>query len=174
MKTLGLVDLQNIWYGMQRVTGLAARIDFVKLRKAISTSEEDLMIAYVITPVQGETKQPLRDDRKFAAFLKKAGFSVHRQYAQINMDDSGVHFDKSHTADRMFFDVVKFLPSFDRLVVVSGSGAMIPLVNKAKSDGKPVVIASFDKAGDLNRELGALADSLIHLDASYKFERATR
>jgi hypothetical protein len=175
VRTLAVVDVQNIFYGLKRVTGVGeARFDYVRFRKEMTTSPEDLFVAYVVTPVVGRDSVagiPLRDDSAFVHFMKKAGYKIQRHFARVYMEegDKEVQFDRTSPADRMFLDTLRYLGSYDRLVIVSGSGSMIPLAEKAKEKGKKVVVASFDKAGDLNRELAALADELVHLDATYRY-----
>ena len=69
----------------------------------------------------------------------------------------------------MILDAIRYIPAYDQVVIVSGAGATISVAEKAHENGKRVIVAAFEKAGDLNQELKARADKLVQLDASFRF-----
>lgn len=175
MKSVVFVDIQNVFYGLKRITGdQRARCDFVKLRNVLSSSEDDLFLAYIVTPVMGaDSPRPhvMKDDAWFIHFLRKSGYQVRRHFARVfqSKDDDSVQFDRTSPVREMVIDSLRHIHSFDRVVIVSGSGATIPLADKAHELGKLVVVASFERAGDLNPGLKARADETVQLDASFQY-----
>lgn len=174
-KSVVFVDVQNLYYGMRRVTGdPAARCDYVALRNVLRSSPDDLFLAYVVTPVLGadsEYPHVMKDDAWFIRFLRKSGYQVRRHFARVyqSRDGDGVQFDHTSPIREMVFDSARYTHAFDRVVIVSGSGAMIQIADRARELGKRVAVACFERAKDLNPALKIRADEVIQLEAGLRY-----
>lgn len=184
MKSLVLVDVPQLWHGIKRVTGdPKARLDYVRLRKELSESPQDVFIAYLACLVSARGGHPLRDDSNFTNLLNRSGYLVHRSYVPVKSGEMGPR-QEDPTASvygPALTATITRLPEFDVLRIVSGSGGFIPMAEHAKELGKTVVVYSFGKlpsgnshkvsgAGDLNPTLHELADCTIFLNASYVYD----
>ena len=176
MKTLVMVDVQSLFYGMKRVTGdYFARVDYQKLRDLLKEGSDVLQLnAYIMTLVTDQNRRGQKSDENFAKMLRKFGYNVKRHYCTMEITDGAtrnVTVSKPTQMTReIVLDAIRFLPTVDRVIIVSGSGAMLPVARKAKELGKQVWVACFEKAGDLNRELRKAVDNVITLDAEMQWK----
>jgi uncharacterized LabA/DUF88 family protein len=68
----------------------------------------------------------------------------------------------------MVFDALHYLDIIDKLVIVSGNGVLAEAAKTAKTKGKIVWVACFEKSGDLHREFRPIVDKVIGLDETLK------
>lgn len=175
MKTLAMVDCQSLFYGMKRVTGdYFARVDYQKLRDVLKEGSDTLQATvYIMTLVTDQNRRGQKSDENFTKMLRKFGYNVKRHYCTVAITDGAtrnVTVSKPTQMTReIVLDSIRLLPTVDRLIIVSGSGAMLPVARKAKELGKEVWVSCFEKAGDLNRELRKAVDKVIVLDASIQW-----
>lgn len=171
MKTLVIVDIQNLFLASRKVFGPLARIDYVKLKELFKDTPEDTVdaIAYILA-------SPYHDDKKFLKFLKKHDYILFRKFAKLaNTNDtneySNVQFKNRSWTNHMVWESIKMLPNYQKLVIVSGNGAFCSVIEAAKVSNKPTKVVSFD--GTLQSELATLANSVVLLDKAYIFDSAS-
>jgi len=145
-----LMDVQNLYHSARNF--YSARVNFGEiLKEAISSRKYIRSFAYVVRTKTGEEKPffealtklgietRVRDLQEFYGGMKKADWDV------------GIVIDAIRTA-----------PSVDVIVLCSGDGDFIPLVEYLKNQGKRMEIMAFGKT--TSSKLIEVADEFIDLD----------
>src|SRR3989338_1226394 len=145
-----LIDVQNLYYSARNLYGKKVNFGEV-LKEGVAGRKFIRSFAYVVRTKTGEEKPffiqmtklaiktGVRDFREFYGGAKKADWDV------------GIVIDAIRTA-----------ASLDVIVLASGDGDFIPLVEYLKNQGKRVEILSFGKTTSL--KLKETADEFIDLD----------
>ena len=147
-----LIDVQNLYHSAKNLYG--RRVNFGEILKT-AVSQRNLIraFAYVVRTKSGEEKPffealnnlgieiRVRDLQEFYGGMKKADWDV------------GIVIDAIRTA-----------PSLDVIVLCSGDGDFIPLVEYLKNQGKRVEIIAFGKT--TSSKLKEITDEFIDLDKS--------
>jgi len=144
------IDVQSLYRSAKNL--YKARVNFKEVVKAAVASRRLIRsFAYVVRTKTGEEKPffealvkldietRIRDLKEFYGGLKKADWDV------------GIVIDAVRTA-----------PSVDVIVLASGDGDFVPLVEYLKNQGKKVEIAAFNHSA--SAELIASADEFIDLE----------
>jgi len=145
-----LIDVQNLYHSAKNL--YRARVNFREILK-LAVSQRNLIraFAYVVRTKTGEEKPffealtksgietRVRDLQEFYGGLKKADWDVG-----------------------ITIDAVKIAPSVDTIVLASGDGDFIALVEYLKNQGKRVEIIAFGRSASLN--LKEVADEFIDLE----------
>lgn len=128
------VDAANILYSQQT---LGWRVDYQKL-KAYFETECDLRSIYFYTGRVGS-------NGKQQSFLKKLetfGYVVKaKEVKRIQVDKDAFEW-KGNLDVELTIDVLKNLPNFDTLVLLSGDSDFAALLDTAKESGKRVIVMS--------------------------------
>lgn len=145
-----LIDVQNLYHSAKNL--YKARVNFREILKlAISQRSLIRTFAYVVRTKTGEEKPffealtklgietRVKDLQEFYGGLKKADWDVG-----------------------IAVDAVRIAPSVDALVLVSGDGDFIPLVDYLKNQGKRVEVIAFGRSASL--KLKEAADEFIDLE----------
>lgn len=145
-----LIDVQNLYHSAKNL--YKARVNFKEILKlAISQRSLIRTFAYVVKTKTGEEKPffealiklgietRVKDLQEFYGGLKKADWDVG-----------------------IVVDAVRIAPSVDALVLVSGDGDFIPLVEYLKNQGKRVEIIAFGRSASL--KLKEAADEFLDLE----------
>jgi uncharacterized protein (TIGR00288 family) len=145
-----LIDVQNLYHSAKNL--YKARVNFKEILKlAISQRSLIRAFAYVVRTKTGEEKPffealvklgietRVKDLQEFYGGLKKADWDVG-----------------------IVVDAIRIAPSVDALVIVSGDGDFIPLVDYLKNQGKRVEIIAFGRSASL--KLKEAADEFIDLE----------
>jgi uncharacterized LabA/DUF88 family protein len=130
-KRVGIfVDVQNIFYASKQFN---SRLDFDKLLK-ISVGSRRLIraIAYVV-------QSPEVDQSSFISMLQQKSYEVRRKDLRQRSDGSA----KGDWDMGMAIDVMRFVNTLDVVVLVSGDGDFVSLVNLVKTIGPRVEVISF-------------------------------
>lgn len=130
-KRVGIfVDVQNIFYASKQFN---SRLDFDKLLK-ISVGSRRLIraIAYVV-------QSPDVDQSSFISMLQQKSYEVRRKDLRQRSDGSA----KGDWDMGMAIDVMRFVNTLDVVVLVSGDGDFVSLVNLVKTIGPRVEVVSF-------------------------------
>jgi len=110
------VDVQNLYYSARSVYG--AKVNFKEvLKEAVKGRNLIRAIAYVI-------KADVKDEKNFFDALTKIGFEVHAKDLQIF---PGGH-KKGDWDIGIAMDSIEQAPKLDTVVLISGDGDFIPLV----------------------------------------------
>ncbi len=144
-----LIDTQNMYHSAKNLYG--ARVNFGQvLKKAVDGRKLVRAIAYVISTETGEEKH-------FFEALTKAGIETRVKDLQIFIGG----FKKADWDVGMTIDAVKLSPQLDALVLVTGDGDFVPLVEYLKAHGQQVEIIAFGKSA--SSQLIESADDFIDL-----------
>lgn len=125
------VDVQNMYYSAKNV--YQAKVDFSKvLFDGVSGRKLIRAFAYVI-------KADVGAEKEFFEALNKIGFEVKMKELQIFYGG-----DKKGDWDvGLCMDVIRMLPKIDVMVLVSGDGDYIDLLEYAKSQGVRTEVIAF-------------------------------
>ncbi|MBI4531374.1 MAG: NYN domain-containing protein [Candidatus Latescibacteria bacterium] len=124
------VDVQNIFYAAKQFN---ARLDFEKLlRTSVGHRRLIRAIAYVI-------QSPEVDQSGFITMLQQKNYEVKRKNLRLRSDGSA----KGDWDMGMAIDMISLADRLDVVVLVSGDGDFVSLVNLIKTMGPRVEVFSF-------------------------------
>ncbi len=153
------VDVQNVYHSAKNL--YRARVNFSQLIKTLSEGRILVRaIAYVVKSegVPGYEVET-REDSFFEA-LKKSGL-------ELRMKDLQIYHGGAKKADwdvGMAVDAIRMAGSLDVVILVTGDGDFIPLVEYLKwGAGKQVEIAGFSRTASL--KLKESSDAFIELES---------
>ena len=145
-----LMDVQNLYYSARNL--YHQKVNFAKvLEQAVSGRKFIRAFAYVVRTKTGEEKP-------FFDALTKLGI-------ETRVRDLQEFYGGAKKADwdvGIVIDAIRTAASLDVIVLCSGDGDFIPLVEYLKNQGKRVEIVSFGKTTSL--KLKEAADEFIDLD----------
>jgi uncharacterized LabA/DUF88 family protein len=145
-----LIDVQNLYHSAKNL--YHAKVNFKEvLKQAVAERKFIRAFAYVVRTKTGEEKP-------FFEALTKLGI-------ETRIKDLQEFYDGQKKADwdvGMVVDAIRTSQGVDVVVLVSGDGDFIPLVEYLKNQGKRVEVAAFGKTTSLH--LKEVADEFIDLD----------
>jgi len=145
-----LIDVQNLYYSARNL--YQSKVNFKEvLRQAISGRKFIRAFGYVVRTKTGEEKP-------FFEALSKLGI-------ETRVRDLQEFYGGAKKADwdvGIVIDAIRTSPGLDVIVLASGDGDFIPLVEYLKNQGKRVEVVSFGKTTSL--KLKEAADEFIDLD----------
>lgn len=143
------IDTQNLYHSAKNL--YKARVNFGNVvRDAVGDRKLVRAIAYVITTESGE-------ESNFFEALTKLGIETKTKDLQI-------FFGGAKKADwdvGLAIDAVRSAPKLDAIVIASGDGDFVPLVEHLKSLGVQVEAIAFGKSASL--KLKEAADHFVDL-----------
>lgn len=125
------VDSQNLYYSARM--GYAAKVNYEKLLKLI-TENRNLIKAYAYI-----VQAPDGDVKPFATSLERIGYIVKIKDVRTRSDGSA----KANWDMGMALDILGILDRVDTIVLASGDGDFVPLVDFIKTKNKRVEIFAF-------------------------------
>ena len=144
------IDVQNLYYSAKNLHGKKVNFGAI-VREAVGNRKLIRAIAYV---VRTETQE----EQPFFEALYNMGIETREKDLQIF--SSGLK--KADWDVGLTVDAIRLSPSLDAIVLVSGDGDYIPLVDYLqKSSGKQVEVVSFREA--TSSRLVEVADDFIDL-----------
>ncbi|MGC9032447.1 MAG: NYN domain-containing protein [Candidatus Woesearchaeota archaeon] len=145
------VDVQNMYYSAKNL--YKAKINFRELlREAVRNRKLVRAIAYVI-------KADIKEEDVFFETLGKIGFEVKMKELQVFYGGA----KKGDWDVGIAIDAIELAPKIDVIVLVSGDGDFIPLVEHLKRAlGCRVEIIAFGRS--CSSKLAEAADSFTNLD----------
>src|SRR6185436_5284853 len=150
-----LIDVQNLYYSARNLYG--KKVNFGKvLEQGVSGRKFIRAFAYVVRTKTGE-EQPFFDA------LTKLGI-------ETRVRDLQEFYGGAKKADwdvGIVIDAIRTAASLDVIVLCSGDGDFIPLVEYLKNQGKRVEVVAFGKS--TSSRLKETADEFIDLDTESKF-----
>ena len=159
------IDTQNIYHSAKNL--YSAKVNFGQVVKdALDGRVLIRATAYVITTESG-------DEKSFFEALGKAGITTKTKNLQIFAGGS----KKADWDVAMAIDAISLSPKLDAVILVTGDGDFIPLVEYLKiTQGCQVELVSFGKS--TSAKLVEVVDDFIDLDKNpYKYmigQRARR
>jgi uncharacterized LabA/DUF88 family protein len=128
------IDTQNLYHSARNL--YQARVNFgAVLKDAVAGRKLVRAVAYVITTEAG-------DEKNFFEALFKLGIETKTKDLQIFPGGS----KKADWDVGLAVDAIKMSPRLDCVVIVSGDGDFIPLVEYLQSIGVQVEVVSFGKS----------------------------
>jgi len=149
------IDAQNLYHTAKNL--YKARVNFGKVvEDGLSGRLLIRAIAYVITTESGE-------EQNFFEALGKLGIEAKTKDLQIFAGGS----KKADWDVGLAVDAIKMAPKLDTVIIISGDGDFIPLVEYLKTnEGCQVEVMSFGKS--TSSKLREVADDFIDLDLDSK------
>ena len=145
-----LIDVQNLYHSAKNI--YSARVNFKEILKlAVSKRNLIRVFAYVVRTKTGE-------ERPFFEALTNLGI-------ETRIKDLQEFYGGAKKADwdvGLVIDAVRMAPGVDAIVIVSGDGDFISLVEYLKNQGKRVEVIAFGKSA--SGHLKEVADEFIDLD----------
>jgi len=146
------VDVSNMYYSARVMYN--KKVNFQAILKEIVGDRKLIRaIAYVI-------KAESPEEQKFFDALGNIGFEVKSKELQIFYGGN----KKGDWDVGIAMDTIRLAPKLDVVVVVSGDGDFIPLVEHLKSIGQKAEIVAFGRSA--SGKLREVADRFIDLDGS--------
>jgi len=144
------VDVQNMYYSARHL--YQSKVNFgAILKEAVGDRKLIRAIAYAV-------KAQMPEEESFFDALSKSGFDVKTK-------DLQVFFDGTKKADwdvGIAMDIIKMAPALDSIILVSGDGDYIPLVEYLQNHGKSVEAVAFGRSSSQN--LTNKVDDFLDLD----------
>ncbi len=149
-----LIDVQNLYHSAKNIFN--ARVDFQKvLEKAISGRKLIRAFAYVVSTKTGEEKP-------FFEALTSLGIETRvRELQEFYGGAKKADWDVG-----IVIDAVRTAPGVDVIILCSGDGDFIPLVEFLKAQGKRVEVMSFQKT--TSSRLQEVADEFFDIGSDTK------
>ncbi|KPK64395.1 hypothetical protein AMJ83_02885 [candidate division WOR_3 bacterium SM23_42] len=125
------VDSQNLYYSARM--GYAAKVNYEKLLRLV-TGKRNLIkaYAYIVQPPEGDVKP-------FATSLERIGYIVKTKDVRTRANGSA----KANWDMGIALDILGIIDRVDTIVLASGDGDFVPLVDFIKGTGKRVEIFAF-------------------------------
>lgn len=143
------IDVQNMYYSAKNLYG--AKVNFGNIVKEATGGRKLIRaIAYV---VRTETKE----EQPFFDALYNLGIETKERPLQVFFGgDKKADWDVGITVD-----AIRLSPSLDAIILVSGDGDYVPLVEYLRNQGKQVEVAAF--GGTTSKILTETVDDFIDL-----------
>jgi uncharacterized LabA/DUF88 family protein len=146
------IDTQNLYHSARNL--YQARVNFgAVLKDAVAGRKLVRAVAYVITTEAG-------DEKNFFEALSKLGIETKTKDLQIFAGGA----KKADWDVGLAVDAIKMSPRLDSVVIVSGDGDFIPLVEYLQTIGVQVEVVSFGKStsGKLREAVDDFVDLSIN------------
>jgi uncharacterized LabA/DUF88 family protein len=156
------LDIQNIYYGAK--DNFKKKIDFKKLTESIVRGRK-LVIANAYL-VKADS-----DNSGFVNFLKQVGYNIVSKDLKKRSDGSA----KGNLDIEMTIDIMTDKDSLDTVVLVSGDGDFVALVDYLKVKNIQVEVYSFSNIkNSTSPKLKSIASKFFEIDESYLFEESRK
>lgn len=146
------IDTQNLYHSAKNIYHTKVNFGAV-VKAALSNRRLVRAIAYVVTTESGE-------EQSFFEALEKLGI-------EIKTKDLQIFYGGAKKADwdvGLAIDAIKHSPKVDAIVLASGDGDFVPLVEYVRSQGCQVECISFGKSS--SAKLRESVDDFIDMDES--------
>jgi len=148
------IDTQNLYHSARNL--YQARVNFgAVLKDAVAGRKLVRAVAYVITTEAG-------DEKNFFEALSKLGIETKTKDLQIFAGGA----KKADWDVGLAVDAIKMSPRLDSVVIVSGDGDFVPLVEYLQTNGVQVEVVSFGKStsGKLREAVDDFVDLSLDSD----------
>jgi len=144
-----LMDVQNLYHSAKNIFN--ARVNFKEvLKTAVANRKLIRAVAYVIKSDTGE-------ERAFFDALTKSGIETRTKDLQIFPGG----MKKGDWDVGIAMDAIRMAPLYDVMVLVSGDGDFVPMIEYLKNQGRQVEVMAFSRSA--SGRLKEIADEFIDL-----------
>jgi uncharacterized LabA/DUF88 family protein len=149
------IDTQNLYHSAKNL--YHARVNFGAIIKDVLDNRSLIRaLAYVVTTESGE-------ERAFFGALSKVGIETKTKPLQIFLGGA----KKADWDVGLAVDAIKMAPKLDTVIIASGDGDFVPLVEYLKNyQGCQVEVVAFGKSA--SARLIEVADDFLDLDLASK------
>lgn len=148
------VDAQNMYHSAKNLFN--SRVNFKEvLKEATANRKLITAIAYVIT-------SPTKEESPFFEALEKSGFKIKTKDLQIFPGGA----KKADWDVGIAMDAIKLSTRLDVVILVSGDGDYVPMVEYLQNHGLQVEIIAFGES--CSKNLKEIADDFIDLSQNKK------
>jgi uncharacterized protein (TIGR00288 family) len=158
-----LIDVQNMYHSAKNL--YQARVNFREILKTATAGRKLIRaVAYVVTTESG-------DEKAFLEALEKAGIEIKSKELQIFPGG----MKKADWDVGIAVDAIQLSKKLDSIVLITGDGDFLPLVDYLKAQGQHVEVIAFAKSA--SGKLKELADDFIDLGknpAKYLMQHSKR
>lgn len=148
------IDTQNLYHSARNL--YKARVNFGAVLKDVVAGRKLVRaVAYVITTEAG-------DEKNFFEALSKLGIETKTKDLQVFAGGA----KKADWDVGLAVDAIKMSPRLDSVIIVSGDGDFVPLVEYLQTVGVQVEVASFGKS--TSGKLREVVDDFVDLSENYK------
>jgi len=153
------VDIQNVYYGAK--DNFSGKIDFKKLTESMIKGRQlTLANAYLI-------KSDI-DNTNFVNFMKQIGYNIISKDLKKRSDGSA----KGNIDIEMAIDIITNKDRLDTVILVSGDGDFVALVEHLKIQNIQVEVYSFSTHKNItSQDLKNAASKFFEIDDSFLFEQ---
>ena len=144
------IDTQNLYHCAKNIYGARVNFDNV-VKDGLAGRSLTRAVAYVITTESG-------DEKNFFEALGKMGIETKTKNLQIFAGGA----KKADWDVGLAVDAIKLAPKLDAVILVTGDGDFVPLVEYLQNVGCQVEVMSFGKA--TSAKLIEAADDFMDLD----------
>ena len=144
------IDTQNLYHTAKNIYGAKVNFDQV-VKDGLAGRSLTRAVAYVITTESGEEKS-------FFDALEKIGIETKTKNLQIFSGGA----KKGDWDVGLAVDAIKLAPKLDTVILITGDGDFVPLVEYLKVHGCQVEVMSFGRSS--SAKLIEIADDFIDLD----------
>ncbi|MBW2966650.1 NYN domain-containing protein [Candidatus Woesearchaeota archaeon] len=128
------VDVQNLYYSAKNLYN--AKVNFANVLRTVTNGRRLIRaIAYVI-------KTEAMKEKTFFEALEKIGFDIRSKDLQIFYGGA----KKGDWDVGIAMDIIELAPKLDVVVLVSGDGDFVPLLQHARSSGCKIEAAAFGRS----------------------------
>lgn len=146
------IDVQNLYYSARNI--YSARVNFsALLKESVGGRKLIRAIAYVI-------RAQMPEEQTFFDALSKAGYEVKAKDLQVFY--GGIK--KGDWDVGITMDIIRMMNKVDSVVLASGDGDYVPLLEYIKNFGVRVEVVAFGKSA--SGKLIDMADDFIDMDDS--------
>ncbi len=146
------IDTQNLYHSAKNIYRAKVNFDAV-VKRSLAGRQLIRAVSYVVTTESGE-------EQSFFEALGKIGIEVKTKDLQIFYGGA----KKADWDVGMAIDAVKHAPKVDAIVLATGDGDFVPLVEYLKSQGCQVECIAFGKSS--SSRLREAVDDFIDMDQS--------
>ncbi len=128
------VDVQNLYYSAKNLYN--AKVNFANVLRTVAQGRKIIRaIAYVI-------KTEAMKEKTFFEALEKIGFDIRAKELQIFYGGA----KKGDWDVGIAMDIIELAPKLDVVILVSGDGDFVPLLQHARSSGCKIEAAAFGRS----------------------------
>jgi len=157
------IDIQNLYHSAKNI--YHGRVNYRELIKEVIAGRQLIRaLAYVVKSETGDTSRqdnqaPTSDEGAFFEALQKAGLELRVKDLQTYAGG----FKKADWDVGMAVDAIRLAPSLDAVILITGDGDFVPLVDYLKWGlGRHVEVAAFGRSA--SGRLKESADYFINLE----------
>ncbi|MFA6304183.1 MAG: NYN domain-containing protein [Patescibacteria group bacterium] len=148
------VDVQNMYHSAKNIYN--SRVNFKEvLREAVAERKLVNAFAYVIT-------SPNKEESPFFEALEKSGFTIKTKDLQIFAGGA----KKADWDVGLAVDAIRMSPRLDVVIIVSGDGDYVPMVDYLQNNGLQVEVIAFGESS--SHSLVEAADCFTDLSKDKK------